>query len=89
MALGATKREILACVMKDGVKLTAFGISAGLVIAYFATRILQSHLYGVETRDPATFVVVVLVLLLTAAAASFLPACRAARIHPMEALRYE
>jgi predicted permease len=89
MALGATGREVLLRVTGDGVKLAGLGLALGLVLAFPAMRLIQNQLYGVTSSDPLTLLVVVLVLLATAATASFIPARRAARIHPMEALRCE
>jgi putative ABC transport system permease protein len=89
MALGARKIDILRAVVGHGLKLTVFGVAAGLAGALILTRVISSFLYGVTRTDPMTFVCVSLVLAGVALLASYLPARRAARIDPMVALRYE
>ena len=65
------------------------GIAAGVGAALFLTRLMEGLLYGVAPRDPFTFVAVSGILLVIAAAASLVPALRAARVDPLEALRSE
>jgi ABC-type antimicrobial peptide transport system permease subunit len=65
------------------------GLAAGLVLAYAASRLLRTLLYGVRPHDPWTIATVTLVLLAAGFAASYLPARRAAAVDPMEALRSE
>jgi putative ABC transport system permease protein len=89
MALGATSTDVLRLVLGDGIILTALGLALGLVGAYNATQALSSQLYGVETTDAATFIIVSLVLATVALLASYIPARRATRVDPMVALRYE
>jgi predicted permease len=89
MALGSTRPQVLALVMKDGIRLSLVGLTAGLAGALAATRLLQSQLYEVAPRDPLTFGILILVLFLAVTVASLIPAHRATRINPMEALRYE
>jgi putative ABC transport system permease protein len=67
----------------------AIGIGIGLVIAVAATRVMRSVLFDVAPTDLMTYVGVSAILLIAALVASYLPARRAARIHPMEALRHE
>lgn len=86
MALGASRRNVLRTVLRQGLQIAGLGISAGLVAALAATRLLRSLLYGVSPVDPATFVVVPLVLMTVSLLACLLPALRAARVDPMEAL---
>jgi putative ABC transport system permease protein len=89
MALGAEKRNVLRMMVGHGAKLAGVGIALGLAGSYAATRVLSSMLYGITAHDAATFVVVPVVLLAVCLAASYIPARRAARVDPMEALRHE
>jgi ABC-type antimicrobial peptide transport system permease subunit len=89
MAVGAQRRNVLALVLKQGVLLTAIGTVLGLLGALAATRVLASVLYGVSPTDVATYMLVSLLLGAVAFIACLLPARRAARVNPMEALRYE
>jgi putative ABC transport system permease protein len=88
-ALGAGVADIVGLVMGGGVRLVAIGAVLGLALAIVASRLVASLLYGVAPRDPGTFVVVVTVLLAVAALASALPAWRATRADPLDALRAE
>jgi predicted permease len=89
MALGATPESVLALVMKEGALTLAAGAIAGVAGALLLTRYLGSLLYGVKSTDPATYIAVVAGLALAAAAASFLPARRASKLDPADALRHE
>jgi putative ABC transport system permease protein len=89
MALGATGRDIVRLTLRQSILPVALGIAAGIAGAAGASRVLASSLRGVGPRDPLTFASVVLVLGAAAALASYLPARRAARVDPMEALRSE
>ena len=89
VALGATPRSLLALVVGQGMMLALVGVVAGVAGAAILTRVMATVLYEVRTTDPATFGAVILVLLATAFLASWLPARRALRIDPVEALRYD
>jgi predicted permease len=89
MALGATPAAITKLVLSRAAGWTLAGVLAGLAGSIFATRALQSMLFGVEARDPSTYLVVLPVLLLIALAAAWIPTLRAARVDPMNALRHE
>jgi predicted permease len=89
MALGARGSDVHRMVLLQGLKPALAGVVMGLATAAFATRILQSQLFGVTPADPMTFVVVPLLLLAVAAIACFLPAIRATRLDPTDALRAE
>lgn len=89
LALGAERREILNLVMMQGMSMVLVGAAVGLLVAFWASRTLQSLLYGVGTTDPMVFVGVTLLLLAVAALATFLPARRASFLEPTQALRYE
>jgi putative ABC transport system permease protein len=87
MALGARRHQVLAMVLRDGMRTTTLALFIGLAIAALATRLLASQLFGVSATDPLTFIVVPLVLGLVALAACYLPARRASRVDPIVALR--
>jgi predicted permease len=89
MALGARRDQVLALVMRRGLALAAIGITIGLGGAFASARYLQSMLFGVEPRDPATFAAVAVAFALVAAAAAYLPARRATRVDPLVALRVD
>jgi putative ABC transport system permease protein len=89
MALGAQSRDVLRGVLRQGLTIALVGVVVGAAGALAATRALSSLLYGISSTDPATLTVVSLVLMVIALLASYLPARRASRIDPMEALRYE
>ena len=89
MALGAERGQVMALVMRRGVALAAIGITVGLIGAFAGARYLQSMLFGIEPRDPATFVAVAMVFAVVATAAAYLPARRATRVDPIVALRVD
>jgi predicted permease len=89
MALGAEPGGIVRMVVWQGMKLALIGVAIGLGAALALTRLIRNLLYGVSPTDPFTYVVVSIVLIGVAALASYIPARRAARIDPMQALRAE
>ena len=89
MALGARRSDVLKLVMSQGLFVTTIGLSIGLCSAVAATRLLSPLLYGIGANDPLTLVAVALGLAAVAMLACYLPARRAMRIVPAEALRYE
>ena len=89
MAFGADRSRVLGMVLRDGSRLAGAGIVAGLAGAVLTTRLLTGMLYGVRALDPVTFVAGALVLLAAGLAATWIPARRAARLDPMDALRAE
>jgi predicted permease len=89
MALGARPGEVLGLVMRQGVALTLVGVLAGAAIAAVFTRLLNSMLFEVPPGDPLTFFAASSGLLGVALLATYLPARYAARIDPLEALRFE
>jgi ABC-type antimicrobial peptide transport system permease subunit len=89
LALGARPENIIALVVRQGMKLTLIGILAGLSGAAVLTRLIASLLFGVSTGDVATFLVVPVLLAAVAFAATVIPALRAMSVDPLVALREE
>jgi len=89
VALGADPKRIANLVVARGLALTACGVALGFVLYAIAAPFLQAFLYGVTVTDPVTLAAATLVLVATASLASWLPARRAARVDPAEALRAE
>jgi putative ABC transport system permease protein len=89
MALGATREDILRLVLRRGSALAFTGAAIGLLSSMAASRLLSSMLFAVSPKDPTTFFAVAVLLLSVALAACYVPACRATKIEPMVALRYE
>jgi putative ABC transport system permease protein len=89
MVFGAPRRSILALVVGEGLKLSAAGIVVGLAGALGVTRVMASMLVGVTPTDPVTFGAIVVLFALVAMAASWIPAYRASRLDPLNAIREE
>ncbi|MCU1381922.1 MAG: hypothetical protein JWL71_619 [Acidobacteria bacterium] len=89
MVFGAPRSSILNLVVGEGLKLGAAGIVIGLAGAFAITRVMASMLVGVNATDPATFAAIVLLFGIIAVAASWVPARRASRLDPMQAIREE
>jgi putative ABC transport system permease protein len=87
IALGADARRVTRMVVAEGARLVAVAVTIGLVGAFAATRWLRSQLFGVEPHDAPTFVGVTVLLAGVAILACYVPARRASRVDPMEALR--
>ncbi|MFT4198082.1 MAG: FtsX-like permease family protein, partial [Pseudoxanthomonas sp.] len=88
-ALGAAPARLLRQVLGEGARQLALGLAIGLAIALALSRLLQRFLFGVEAADPLAIAVVVAVLAGAGLLACLLPALRAARVPPMQALRSE
>ncbi len=88
-ALGAQTSTLLGMVLRYGLALAATGVAVGLAASFAATRLMTGLLFGVDPADPVTYAVVALALTGVALLASYLPARRAAKIDPTEALRAE
>ncbi|HVF70370.1 MAG TPA: ABC transporter permease [Chthoniobacterales bacterium] len=88
-ALGAAARDVIALVMKEGLRLSLVGLVVGLGLSFAVTRLMQRLLFEVSPRDPWLYTAVALFICAVAALASFVPAMRATRIDPMQALRTE
>jgi len=89
VALGGQPRDILRLIIGHGLRLTAIGITTGLVAAAFLTHLMSGLLFGVSPDDPVTFAGISVLLAFVAMLACYLPARRATRVDPMIALRYE
>jgi putative ABC transport system permease protein len=89
LALGSPRTKVLALVMRHGLTLTAIGLLIGLVVSVAATRALSAFLFGIAPHDPTATAAAVLLLTAVAGLATLLPAIRAVRIDPLEAIRYE
>ena len=89
MALGAQKRDVLTLMIRQGMMLTAIGITIGLAAALALTRLMSTLLYEVNDKDPLTFVALATIVSAVATLACFVPARRATKVDPMIALRYE
>jgi putative ABC transport system permease protein len=89
MALGAGRGAVLKLVLRQGMTPALIGVAAGLAIAFGATRVLGSLLYGVKASDPLTFATVAFALSVVALSATYIPALRAIRVDPAIALRDE
>jgi predicted permease len=92
MALGAVRRDVLRMIIGEGLRLALTGVATGVVAALILTRVLSSFshlLYGVRASDPATLIAVSLLLIAATLVACYIPARRAARMDPMDALRQE
>jgi len=87
MALGATQRDVLGLIVRQGMTLAISGLAIGLAGAFVLTRLIRSLLFGVQPTDPVTFVGISVLLAFIALLASYIPAQRAARIDPMVSLR--
>ena len=89
LALGAQSRDVLLMIVKQGSLLIMIGLTLGLAGAYALTRLIASLLFGVTAKDPMTFVAAAVLLALVALLACYIPAWRATKVDPLEALRYE
>jgi putative ABC transport system permease protein len=89
LALGAQSRDVLMMVVKQGSMLILLGLVIGLAGAYALTRLIESLLFGVTPKDPFTFAAVAVLLAVVALMACYIPAWRATKVDPLEALRYE
>ncbi|PYI85208.1 MAG: hypothetical protein DME26_11555, partial [Verrucomicrobia bacterium] len=89
MALGAQRSDVLKLIVRHGMRLTLFGVAFGLAGSYALTRVIATQLYEVRPTDPTSFASVSVLLALVALVACWLPARRATKVDPMEALRYE
>jgi predicted permease len=89
MALGASRAQVLAMVMRESLWVLVAGLAAGIPLTLLAVRPLKSMLYQMSPLDPVSFVLAIAVMILVSGCAALIPARRAASIEPMQALRAE
>lgn len=89
IALGAQVSDVLKMILGEGMAVIGIGLVIGLAAAFALVRLLRSFLFGVGEKDPFTFVAITLLLLFVALLACYIPARRATKVDPLEALRYE
>jgi putative ABC transport system permease protein len=89
MAIGADRVAVVSMILREAGMLTVAGLVIGTGLALGAAQTAKSLLYGLKPRDPLTLVIAIVTLGAVAALASFLPAYRASKLHPLVALRYE
>jgi putative ABC transport system permease protein len=89
MALGAERHHVLALVVRQGLSMAVAGTAVGVLAAAGLSRLIESLLFQVKPTDPMTFGLVVAMLLGVAALACYIPAWRATRVDPTQALRAE
>ena len=89
MALGARPGQVRAIIMGHGISVAGIGMIIGLAGAFGLSRLLESLVFGVSTQDPTVFVGVAVVLAFVVIAAGYVPARRATRVDPLDALRSE
>jgi ABC-type antimicrobial peptide transport system permease subunit len=89
IALGAHRGAVVGLIMRQGLLVAVAGLIAGCLLAVAAARAIASALYGVTAADPVSWIVAAAVLLFAASIANLIPAARAARVQPTQALRTE
>ncbi|MFY9691251.1 MAG: ABC transporter permease [Candidatus Acidiferrales bacterium] len=89
LALGASSRDVLRLVWKQGVRLVIVGIGIGMIAAWSLTRAMAHMFAGISPGDPVTYITVTILMFAAGLAACWIPARRAMRVDPMVALRYE
>jgi ABC-type antimicrobial peptide transport system permease subunit len=89
MALGAERKAVLWMIMRESLVVSAIGIVVGLPLAFVASMLLKTMLFGLTPADPISFAAALAAIVVVATGASLIPARRASSVDPMVALRYE
>jgi ABC-type antimicrobial peptide transport system permease subunit len=89
MALGASRGQVLAMVLRESLWVLVAGLAAGIPLTLLAVRPLKSMLYQMSPLDPVSFILAIAIMILVSGCAALVPARRAASIEPMQALRAE
>lgn len=89
MALGATRTAVVRMIVREGLKVVVPGVLIGIPCALAAARLVRSHLYGLAPDDPATIIGAAIVFVVSGFIAALVPALRASKISPVDALRQE
>ncbi|HYO79811.1 MAG TPA: FtsX-like permease family protein, partial [Bryobacteraceae bacterium] len=89
MALGASARHLQASILRQTMELAALGLLIGVPASWMTARLIQAHLFGVSSSDRTTFGAVLIILTVVAALAGYVPARRASRLNPLDALRVQ
>jgi putative ABC transport system permease protein len=89
MALGAQTSDVLRMVIRQGMILALIGVALGLAAALALTRVMKNLLFNMSATDPATFATIALLLVSVALIASYIPARRATKVDPLQALRHD
>lgn len=89
MALGASRRDVLRLILREGFLVTAAGVLVGLLASLALSRVMAGYVYGIRSTDPLTLAAASLLLTLVALSACYIPARRATKVDPLLALRYE
>jgi ABC-type antimicrobial peptide transport system permease subunit len=89
IALGARRDNLLWMVLRETSGMVAIGVAVGMAVSLVAARLIASRLFGVGRSDPVTMSIAISFMFATALAAAYIPARRATKVDPMEALRHE